>query len=238
MNMTIILDVVVNKVAQTVADTTSSTPGVQGYDTLSLWDLTVKGGPIMVVLGVLLIIALYIFFERYLVTIKASKEDQNFMINIKNFIKEGKIDSALAMCKSNNTPLARMLEKGISRIGRPLEDIAAAVENVGKLEIAKLEKSVGYLSTIASISPSLGFLGTVTGMIKAFYNLSKSGNNIDISMLSSGIYEAMVTTVGGLIVGILASLAFNIIVGRIEKIVYILEARATEFLDLLNEPIS
>ena len=236
--MTIILDLILNNAAQTVADTSNSIPGVQGYETLSFWELTVKGGPIMLVLGVFLIITIYIFFERYFVTIKAAKEDQSFMINIKNFIKEGKIDSALAMCKSNNTPLARMLEKGISRIGRPLEDIASAVENVGKLEIAKLEKSVSYLSTIASISPSVGFLGTVTGMIKAFYNLSKSGNNIDISMLSSGIYEAMVTTVGGLIVGILASLAFNIIVGKIEKIVYILEARATEFLDLLNEPIS
>lgn len=231
----IILDVIVNKAGQAVADTTSS---VQGYETLSFWELTLKGGPIMLVLGILLVIALYIFFERYLVTIKASKEDQHFMMSIKSFIKEGKIDSALAVCRGNDTPLARMLEKGISRIGRPLEDIAAAVENVGKLEIAKLEKSVGYLSTIASISPSIGFLGTVTGMIKAFYNLSKSGNNIDISLLSSGIYEAMVTTVGGLIVGILASFAYNIIVGRIEKIVYILEARATEFLDLLNEPIS
>ncbi|MCX7696891.1 MAG: MotA/TolQ/ExbB proton channel family protein [Bacteroidales bacterium] len=238
MNLLVLLDVVVNKTNNVVSDTANVVQTSQGYDTLSYWELTLKGGPIMIVLGILLILVLYIFFERYFVTNKAGKEDQGFMMNIKQFIKDGKIDTALAMCRASNTPLSRMIEKGVSRIGRPLEDIAAAIENVGKLEVAKLEKSVAFLSTIASVAPSIGFLGTVTGMINAFYNLSKSGNNIDISMLSGGIYEAMVTTVGGLIVGILASLAYNIIVGRIEKIVFILEARATEFMDILNEPIS
>ncbi len=149
---------------------------------------------------------------------------------------DGKMDSALAMCRSQNSPLSRMIEKGVQRIGKPLNDIAASIENVGKLEIAKLEKSVAFLSTIAGVAPMIGFLGTVSGMITAFYNLSKSGNNIDIGMLSGGIYEAMVTTVAGLFVGILAYLAYNVIVARIEKVVYILEARATEFMDILNEP--
>lgn len=170
-------------------------------------------------------------------TRRAAKQDTGFMSNIKAFIMDGKIDAALALCRSTDSPLSRMIEKGILRIGKPLNDISAAIENVGKLEIAKLEKSVAFLATISGIGPMLGFLGTVTGMITAFYNMSKAGNNIDIGLLSGGIYEAMVTTVAGLIVGIIAYLAYNMIVARIEKIIYILEARATEFLDILNEPV-
>lgn len=208
----------------------------QQYDTLSFWDLSLKGGPVMIPIALLLIIAVYIFFDRYIATSKAAKEDSGFMANIKHFITEGKIDQAKAMCLSNPTPMARMIEKGISRIGRPLNDITTAIENEGKLQVARLEKSIAFLSTIAGLGPMIGFLGTVTGMITAFYDLSKSGNNLDIALLSGGIYEAMVTTVAGLIVGILASLAYNVIVARVEKIVYILEARSTEFMDILNEP--
>lgn len=211
-------------------------PIVKQVDELSLWTLALKGGWIMLPIALLSVIAVFIFVDRFIATNKAAKSDDAFMGNIRSFIHEGKIDNALALCRGNERPLARMIEKGILRIGKPLNDIGAAIETVGKLEIAKLEKSVTFLSTIAGAAPMLGFLGTVTGMITAFYNMSKAGNNIDIGILSGGIYEAMVTTVAGLVVGILAYLFYNIIVARIEKIVFLLEARATEFIDLLNEP--
>ncbi|MBU2649956.1 MAG: MotA/TolQ/ExbB proton channel family protein [Bacteroidetes bacterium] len=204
--------------------------------TLSVYELVLKGGWIMAILGVLSIIAIYVFLERYFTISRASRENKNFMNNIRDFIHNGRIDSAVALCKSTDTPIARMIEKGLSRIGRPLNDITAAIENVGKLEISRLEKNVAGLATIAGAAPMLGFLGTVIGMIIAFYDMSMAGNNIDVALLSSGIYQAMVTTVGGLIVGILAYVCYNILVSRIEKVVYILEARSTEFMDLLNEP--
>ena len=160
------------------------------------------------------------------------------MNSIKDYIKGGKVDSALALCKSNKSPIARMIEKGLMRIGRPLNDINAAIENVGKLEVSRLEKNVAGLATIAGAAPMLGFLGTVIGMIIAFYDMSMAGNNIDISLLSTGIYQAMITTVGGLIVGIVAYVCYNILVAKVEKLVYRLEARSSEFMDLLNEPAS
>lgn len=205
---------------------------------ISIYELVLKGSWIMAILGLFSIIAVYIFIERLFTIIKASREDRNFMNNIKDFIKSGKVDSALALCKSNKSPIARMIEKGLMRIGRPLNDINAAIENVGKLEVSRLEKNVAGLATIAGAGPMLGFLGTVIGMIIAFYDMSMAGNNIDIALLSTGIYQAMITTVGGLIVGILAYIFYNILVARIEKLVYLLEARSTEFMDLLNEPAS
>ncbi len=210
--------------------------GEEGELTLSILDLAMKGGWIIAVLALFSIIAVYIFIERYLVIAHASKEDRNFMNNIRDFILNGQIDSALGLCKSNTSPIARMIEKGISRIGKPLNDINAAIENVGKLQISRLEKNIAGLATIAGAAPMLGFLGTVIGMIKAFYDMSMAGNNIDIALLSGGIYQAMITTVAGLIVGILAYICYNILVARVEKLVYKLEARATEFMDLLHEP--
>ncbi len=205
---------------------------------ISIYELVLKGGWIMAILGLFSIIAVYIFVERFFTINKASREDRNFMNNIKDFIKGGKVDSALALCKSNKSPIARMIEKGLMRIGRPLNDINAAIENVGKLEVSRLEKNVAGLATIAGAAPMLGFLGTVIGMIIAFYDMSMAGNNIDISLLSAGIYQAMITTVGGLIVGIVAYVCYNILVAKVEKLVYLLEARSTEFMDLLNEPAS
>ena len=204
----------------------------------SIYELVLKGGWIMAILGVLSIIAVYIFIERFFTINKASREDKHFMNNIRDFIKGGRIESALGLCKSNNTPIARMIEKGLKRIGRPLNDINAAIENVGKLEVSRLEKNVAGLATIAGAAPMLGFLGTVIGMIIAFYDMSMAGNNIDIALLSTGIYQAMITTVGGLIVGIVAYVCYNILVAKVEKLVYLLEARSTEFMDLLNEPAS
>jgi biopolymer transport protein ExbB len=205
---------------------------------LSVYDLALKGGWIMAILAVLSIIAVYIFIERYLTIKKASQDEKQFMNNIRDFIHNGRLDSALALCRNNESPIARMIEKGLTRIGRPLSDINIAIENVGNLEVARMEKNLAGLATIAGAAPMLGFLGTVTGMVIAFYDMSMAGNNIDIALLSNGIYQAMITTVGGLIVGILAYVFYNILVSRVEKLVFILELRASEFMDLLHEPAS
>jgi biopolymer transport protein ExbB len=206
------------------------------YLSLSVIDLVMKGGWIMAVLGILSLVSIYIFIDRYLAISRSSREDKNFMNIIRDNIHEGRIDTAKELCKREDTPIARLILKGLSRIGKPLTDINAAIENVGNLEVARLEKNIAAISTIASTAPMLGFLGTVIGMIIAFYDMSMAGNNIDIQLLSSGIYQAMITTVGGLIVGILAYVMYNILVAKIEKLVFLLEARASDFMDVLNEP--
>jgi biopolymer transport protein ExbB len=208
----------------------------QGQLTLKFIDLAMKGGWIMIPIILLSFIAVYIFIDRFLAVKKAGKFDTSMMDKIKNYITAGKIDAAIALCRSSDNPASRMVEKGISRIGRPLTDVSAAIENVGNLEIQKLEKGLPALGSVAGGAPMLGFLGTVTGMIRAFYDMANAGNNIDITLLSRGIYEAMVTTVAGLIVGITAYFAYNILVSNIEKVVYKMEAATTEFMDLLNEP--
>ncbi len=233
---TILLQVI-NSTADTLVRNQPVVQNVQREaEKLSFWELAIKGGPVMIPIVILSILAIYIFIERFMVISRASREDSNFMNNIKDFIHNGRIDSAIALCKGNASPIARMIEKGITRIGKPLNDINAAIENVGKIEVAKLEKNVTTLAVCAGAAPMIGFLGTVTGMVRAFYNMSKAGNNIDISTLAGGIYEAMITTVAGLIVGIIAYFCYNIIVARISKLVFIMEARATEFMDLLHEP--
>ena len=187
---------------------------------------------------ILSVIAVYIFFERFWAIKKAAEIDINFMNRIRDYFHDGKVENALTLCQSYNNPTARMIEKGIQRIGRPLADINGAIENTGKLEIFKLEKGLPTLATVAGGAPMIGFLGTVMGMIRAFYDMSMAGNNIDVSLLSSGIYTALVTTVAGLIVGIVAYFAYNTLVARVEKVVNKLEANSTEFLDLLNEPVN
>jgi biopolymer transport protein ExbB len=204
---------------------------------LSFFDLAVKGGWIMIPIVLLSLIAVYIFIERYIVINRASRQDANFMNRIREYIHEDKIEAALALCQSSDTPVAKMIEKGIRRIGRPLNDINAAIENVGRLEVSKLEKGLAAMATVAGAAPMLGFLGTVLGMVLAFYDMSVAGNNIDIAILAKGIYIALVTTVAGLMVGIPAYFGYNILVARIEKVVFNLEAITTEFMDLLNEPI-
>ncbi|MFH1320895.1 MAG: MotA/TolQ/ExbB proton channel family protein [Bacteroidota bacterium] len=203
---------------------------------LSFLELAFKGGWIMIPIVILSIIAVYIFFERFIAIKQAARTESNFMEKIKEGILNGKIDDALSLCQSNKSPIARMIEKGIKRIGRPLPDINAAIENVGKLEIYKLEKNLATLATVAGAAPMIGFLGTVIGMVQAFYDMANAGNNIDVSLLSNGIYTAMVTTVAGLIVGILAYIAYNILVANVEKVVNKLEVNTSEFMDLLNEP--
>jgi biopolymer transport protein ExbB len=208
--------------------------------TLTIWQLVSSGGIggaiIMIALLILSIWAVYIIVERYLSIKKASKEDANFMNQIKDFILDGKIDAAKSLCKSNSSPVAKMIEKGISRIGKPLNDVGTAVENTAKLELNKLEKNLSTLATISGAAPMIGFLGTVIGMIMVFHKMASAGGNIDVEMLSEGIYTAMVTTVAGLIVGIVAYIGYNLLVAKMEKIVFIMEARTTEFLDILHEP--
>ena len=200
------------------------------------FDLALKGGWIMVPIVILSIIAVYIFFDRYYAIKRASKIDSGFMDKVRTYISSGKIDAAVALCRSTDNPAARMIEKGISRIGRPMTDVNSAIENVGNLEISKLEKGLPALASAAGGAPMLGFLGTVMGMVRAFWDMSQAGNNIDITLLSTGIYQAMITTVAGLIVGITAYFAYNVLVTSIEKVVFKLEATTTEFMDLLNEP--
>jgi biopolymer transport protein ExbB len=204
---------------------------------LTLLDFAIKGGWVMIPIVLLSFVAAYIFIERYYVIRNATKEDQNFMNRIKDYIHDGKVESALALCKSTDSPSARMIEKGINRLGRPLHDISTAIENVGKLEISKLEKSFPTLATITGAEPMLGFMGTVIGMVKSFYAMSQAGNNIEVSLLSDGIYTALITTVAGLIVGIIGYFAYNTLVVKVERVVFNLEATLTEFMDILNEPV-
>ena len=199
------------------------------FDPASLW--------IMIPLMLMLIWVVYVFVERWLAISNASKEERNFMNNIRDFIHDGKLDSAMALCKGTDSPLARMIEKGLTRIGKPLNDISTAIENTGQLEVQRLEKKLSSLATISGIAPMIGFLGTVTGMVSAFHAMASNHNNLDISMLASGIYTAMITTVGGLIVGIIAFVLYNVLVSKISQLVNMLEAKSTEFMDLLHEPV-
>lgn len=204
---------------------------------MNLLDMAIAGGFTMIPLALMLILAVYIIIERIMVLKKASQEDQTFMNRIKDYIFEGKIDSALNLCKATNTPSARMVEKGISRLGRPMNDVLVAIENVGNLEIGKLEKGFGILATISGGGPMLGFFGTVVGMVQAFFVIASKGDNtIVLSDLASGIYTAMVTTVAGLIVGIIGYFGYNYLVSRVDNIMRTLETRNIEFLDMLNEP--
>ncbi|MBL4746101.1 MAG: MotA/TolQ/ExbB proton channel family protein [Flavobacteriaceae bacterium] len=209
--------------------------------TLSIYNLIMDGGLggqiIIAILVVLLAVALYIYFERFFAIKAATKTDKNFMNQIKDHITDGKFDAAKNLCAQVDSPVARLIEKGISRIGKPLEDINKAIENAGRLEIYKLEKNVSVLATIAGAAPMLGFLGTVIGMIVAIHEIANAGGQIDIKLLSDGLYTAMTTTVAGLIVGIIAYITYNHLVVRTNKVVYEMEAKSVEFLDLLNEPI-
>lgn len=208
---------------------------------LSIYKLIMDGGLggqiIIGILFVLLAMALYIYFERFFAIKAASKVDKNFMNQIKEQVSQGNLESAKMLCSQNNSPTGRLIEKGISRIGKPLEDINTAIENAGKLEIYNLEKNVSVLATISGAAPMLGFLGTVIGMIVAIHQIANAGGQIDIKMLSDGLYTAMTTTVAGLIVGIIAYVAYNHLVVRTDKVVYQMEATSLEFLDLLNEPV-
>lgn len=209
---------------------------VKTVEELSIWQLCVQGGVIMILLAILSLIAIYIFVERAIVIRRAAREDSTFMQRIKDYIHEGEFETALNLCRQNDTPYGRLIAKGISRIGRPMNDVLVAIENTGNIEVANLGKGLPWLATTAAGAPMLGFLGTVIGMVQAFYNLASAGSSANIDVLAGGIYEALVTTVAGLIVGIIALFAYNYLVARINGVMNSMEGKTMEFMDLLNEP--
>lgn len=237
MNVMLLLAQVAPALTDSIAGANPVLTQVNASDEMNLWSMAIKGGWIMIVLGLMSVLCFYILFERNYVIRKAGKEDPQFMDKIKDYILGGELKAAIAYCRSVDTPSARMIEKGISRLGRPINDVQAAIENVGNIEVAKLEKGLTVMATISGGAPMLGFLGTVTGMVRAFYEMANAGSgNIDITLLSGGIYEAMITTVGGLIVGIIAMFAYNYLVMLVDRVVNKMESRTMEFMDLLNEP--
>lgn len=203
---------------------------------MSLWNLCLEGGWTMLPIAALLLLSIYIFTERCLVLKRAGREDNNFMHRIKGYIHDGETESALNLCRLTDTPYSRLIAKGISRIGRPMNDVLVAIENTGNLEIASLSRGLPWLATTAAGAPMLGFLGTVIGMVQAFYGIAQAGSTATIDSFASGIYSALVTTVAGLIVGVAALFAYNFLVARINKIMNTMEARTMDFMDLLNEP--
>ena len=215
-----------------VAENPVLTEVVEVANEMNLWDMAVKGGWIMIILALLSVLCVYIFVERLLAIRKASKIDPVFMDRIHDYVKTDELKSAINYCRITNTPASTMIEKGLERIDRPAAEVQATLENAGNLEIAKLEQGLPVMATISSGAPMIGFLGTVLGMVRAFWEMANAGNNIDITLLSSGIYEAMVTTVGGLIVGIVAMFAYNYLVSRVNDVANVLEAQTLSFMDL------
>ncbi len=218
---------------QSVAEVATTTTQEQ----MGLWELFTKGGWLMWPLLAMGGVTIFIFVERFLAIRKSSKFDINFMNRIRDYILEGKIRSAVDLCRKTNTPIARMVEKGIGRIGRPMSDVQSAIENVANLEVSKLEDNLPTLATIAGGAPMVGFLGTVLGMVRTFMDMSVAGGTVDMSILAGGMYVAMVTTVAGLLVGIPAYFAYNYLVARIEKLVFRMEANSIAFMDILNQPV-
>ena len=230
----LLLQAQVEQAVTEMAENPVLTEVVEVANEMNLWDMAVKGGWIMIVLALLSVLCIYIFVERLMVIRKASKVDPVFMDRIRDYVKTEELKSAINYCRVVNTPAANMIEKGLERLDRPAAEVQAALENAGNLEVAKLEKGLSIMATISSGAPMIGFLGTVLGMVKAFWEMANAGNNIDITLLSSGIYEAMITTVGGLIVGIIAMFAYNYLVSRVDDVANTLEAQTLSFMDLKN----
>ena len=227
----VLLQVVLDSAAKGAAAVTA--PAVQ--QPLNILELISKGGYIMVPIGLLSVIAIYLIIERYLTISKAAKVDPNFLNNIRSMLLDGKTEAALALCRSTNTPIARLLEKGIKRLGKPIKEIESAVESTGRLEIYKLEKNLSYIGIIAVIAPMFGFVGTVWGVIKIFYNLSMA-DNISIGLVAGGLYEKMITSAAGLVVGIIAHIGFHFLSAMIDRVSFQIETTAVDFIDLIQEP--
>jgi biopolymer transport protein ExbB len=202
---------------------------------LSFWDLIIKGGIIMIPIGLLSLLGVYLFIERFITIKRASRLDNNFMHSIRDYVLNGNIHAAIALCNATGTPISRMIEKGLKRIGKPIKEIEDGIESVGKLEVYKLEKNVGILGTIAGVAPLFGFLGTIFGVIKIFYNIALA-DNISIGLIAGGLYEKMITSAAGLMIGILAFIAHHILVMMVDKVVNKMEVNAIDFIDLLQEP--
>lgn len=226
------IDTITKAVADTAATLTAPTPAPQE---LRFIDLLFKGGWVMLPLILLFFLALVIFIERYLTIRKAGKDETNLMQQVKQSITAGKLDSAIAICRGSNTALGRMLQKGLLRIGRPIKDIEGAIENVGKLEVSKLEKNISILGIVAGIAPMLGFVGTISGVIRIFYNISLT-DNISMGVIAGGLYEKMITSATGLMIGILAYVAYHVLNIMVDRVILKMETDAVEFIDLLEEP--
>jgi biopolymer transport protein ExbB len=229
----------INQSASQVMDTAQAaaeqvTPTVM--KSISLWDMAVKGGPILIPIALLSLIAFYIFFERLFTIRRNSNIDMNFMHQIRDYVHNGNIDAAKMLCRNTKTPVARMIEKGIMRLGKPVKEIESAIENVGKLEIYKLEKGVNILGTIAGIAPMFGFLGTIFGVIKIFYEIAQQ-NSLEINTISGGLYVKMISSASGLLVGMLAYAAYHYLVHLLDRVINKMEINAVEFIDLLEEPV-
>ncbi|MDE7120432.1 MAG: MotA/TolQ/ExbB proton channel family protein [Muribaculaceae bacterium] len=227
----IIADAALNGMPATAANTV-----VAPQAELSLWEMCLRGGWLMIPIALLSLVCIYVFVERAVVLFKANREDSSFMKRIRDYVHEGELESAHNLCRKTDTPYARLIDKGISRIGRPVNDILAAIENTGNIEIATLSRGLPWLATTAAGAPMLGFLGTVMGMVEAFFSIASSGNSANIGTFASGIYTALVTTVAGLVVGVIALFAYNYLVARINSVMNLLEQKTMQFMDLLNEP--
>ncbi len=229
----------ITQTTNAIADSMSKAMNVTtpvSEESISLWDLGVKGGPILIPIALLSVIALYIFFERFFTIRRFSRIDLNFMNQIRDHVHHGNIEAARSLCKTTNSPVSRMIEKGLMRLGKPIQDIEGAIENVGKLEIYKMEKNMGVLSTIAGLAPMFGFLGTIFGVIKIFYEIHLQ-NSLEIGTISGGLYVKMISSAAGLLVGIIAYSGYQFLVHRIDRAVNQMEINAVEFIDLLEEPV-
>ena len=213
---------------------TVMTPPVE--QSISLWEMAEKGGPILIPIAILSIAAFYIFFERYFTIRKLSKVDRNFMNQIRDYVHSGNIEAAKALCRNTNTPVSRMIEKGIMRLGKPVKEIESAIENVGKLEIFKMEKNMNILNSISGIAPMFGFLGTIFGVIKIFYQIAQQ-NSLEINTISGGLYVKMISSASGLLVGMIAYAAYHYLTFMIDRVINKMEVNAVEFIDLLEEPV-
>lgn len=241
--MSLILQITTGVVADTAAAmSTASTPAPLGSpaipteQSMSLWDMASKGGPILIPIAILSVLALYIFFERLFVIIKFSRLDQNFMNQIRDQVHQGNVQAARSLCKATDNPIARMIDKGLARLGKPVREIETAIENQGKLEVFAMEKNLGFLGTIAGIAPMFGFLGTIFGVIKIFYQISLQ-NSLEIDTISGGLYVKMISSAAGLLVGMIAYACYNYLVQRVDRVINKMEINAVQFIDLLEEPV-
>lgn len=210
---------------------------VQTQEKIPVMELALKGGWIMIPIVLLLLVSVYVFVERLVVIHRSVRGEEGLLDSIRDYVYDGRLDAAKTLCVNTDTPTSRIIEKGVDRIGKPVENIKAAMEDAGNLEVARLEKRVGWLSTTAGAAPMIGFLGTVTGMVRVFFDMASKGSNIEVATLANGMYQAMVTTVAGLIVGIIAYVCHNIVVSRIGRVTHEFESRSVQFMDLLNEPV-
>lgn len=210
---------------------------VETQEKIPVMELALKGGWIMVPIILLLLVSVYVFVERLIVIQRSMHNESGLLDSVRDYVLSDRLDSAKTLCRNTATPTSRIIEKGVDRIGKPVENIKAAMEDAGNLEVARLEKRIGWLSTTAGAAPMIGFLGTVTGMVRVFFDMASKGSNIEVGTLANGMYQAMVTTVAGLIVGIIAYVCYNIVVSRIGRVTHEFESRSAQFMDLLNEPV-